>query len=754
MRVENNTSASGVVDTKGISSLPGYPIEMSVYLNLPHCAFNGAGIPFQVGSYGYNPTTIIYYALAHWNLYLATNNEDSLNIFLKQARWLVEHEVIIDEDASGWPLSFTHPDVATNGYWLSALTQGCGISVLVRACKLTGDNTYLKVAHRIIGTFTRDILDGGVSTPVAKEGIFFEEVAIYPAAHMLNGFMFALLGLYDYIMLTDNTQIAELIRHALATMHSLLDEFDLGFWIRSDLLRGRLASPTQFGLQIELLSVLAKFSGCGHCLKLALRWKRYRGSLVARVRYIIVSGFTSCYYAMLERARSVLFPVSHSSQRVRVCVPLPSHPFTGGILTVLDGVAQVTKDIWEMEYLVQFVGPNAEKFNIHRFSTPKMGPWYFPIVWIYCIAGFLKLVSLRRHGVNYQVLLPQDGVFTAAFTAVAGKLIGARVVCIDHSTLTWATNRHYRTQRVNLLETRRWPRALRVLVRLLLRGYWPSLALLSHISKHFVDHYLLPGVTGDEIEKVCDNLRIPQSRITRFASLIDVNTHSILDAPSGARMRKQKGIPVNAIVIAIICRLAPEKGLDIAVESIDSALSELSSELRGRVRVIVAGDGPLRTQIEEEIRMRRLDKTCEMWGEISAQEVSSLLAVSDIFLYTSVRGACMAMSVLEAMASGCAVIASTEPLSNAVLLDDERGITVPPGDVKQTSKAIVRLINNLELCHKMGVKARNYVSVYNSPAEFRRTLLRATYWSGLDEFLQINSKNQGIVPERSLYVRP
>jgi glycosyltransferase involved in cell wall biosynthesis len=213
-------------------------------------------------------------------------------------------------------------------------------------------------------------------------------------------------------------------------------------------------------------------------------------------------------------------------------------------------------------------------------------------------------------------------------------------------------------------------------------------------------------------------------------------------------MREQKDIAADAIVIAIICRLDHEKGLDIAVESIDRALSSLSLELRAQVRVIIAGDGSLRTQLEEEIHTRKLDKTCELWGKISAQEVRSLLAISDIFLYTSVRGACMAMSVLEAMASGCGVIASTEPLSNAVLLADERGIIVPPGDALQTTKALVRLINDPQLCQKMGSMARNYVSVNNSPAAFRRTLLQVTSWSALDALLQRGPNAQVRATER------
>ena len=100
------------------------------------------------------------------------------------------------------------------------------------------------------------------------------------------------------------------------------------------------------------------------------------------------------------------------------------------------------------------------------------------------------------------------------------------------------------------------------------------------------------------------------------------------------------------------------------------------------------------------------------------------------------------MAVLEAMASGCAVIASTEPMSNARLLAEGRGIAVPPGDAEQTALALVQLVNDLELCRRMGDLARDYIAVYHSAAVFRRTLLRATYWSGLDEFLHVGRRSE------------
>lgn len=98
------------------------------------------------------------------------------------------------------------------------------------------------------------------------------------------------------------------------------------------------------------------------------------------------------------------------------------------------------------------------------------------------------------------------------------------------------------------------------------------------------------------------------------------------------------------------------------------------------------------------------------------------------------------MAVLEAMASGCAVIATTEPVSNAHLLSAERGIAVPANNIKEISTALVRLIRDEKLRSCMGQRARKYILEHHSPTIFRQALIQVTYWSGLDEFLEIESE--------------
>jgi glycosyltransferase involved in cell wall biosynthesis len=728
-------SSVGLLDDSQLMPLSVYHVNMALFLRLTQIKSDLGDVPSLTDGQTDTPIIVTQYALALWNRYSVGYQEYLHVAFLVQARWLVEYEQRIGEDAGGWPLVFPAASSHFGKRYLSALVQGQALSVLTRAYVLTRNTTYLEVARRAMHTFERDILDGGVSTPIAGNGIFFEQWAAYPAAHTLEGMVFALLGLHDYLALIGDTDISTLLQCAHDSLHRFLNEFDTGFWTCVDLLQRQLASPKQLLQHAELLSALATISGCEHCLKLSLRWREYHRKPITRLRYHITHCKALYSNVFWEHIRSWFISTSPVSYPLRVSVPISAFPVTGGTRAVLVGVAQVMKDLWKIEYLTQYTEPNAENFIIHTFGNKRTAPWQFPAVWLYVFTGFWKLISLLHHGSDYHIILPQDGVFTAAFAALAAKLAGVRVVCLDHGNLTLLKNQAFRKERLDALTKKNWTQLRIRLARWRYKLYWPSLNLFAWIVVRMTDHFLIPGIAGDSIEDGCRRLGLHLSRVTRFASMIDINRYALPDTISRETFRMTRGIPNNTIIIAMVCRLAPEKGIDIALESISLALSTASSVLRDKVNVIIAGDGPLHEHIKGEISRRDLDNNCTLWGEISTADVALLLGCSDIFLYTSTRGACFSMAVLEAMASGCAVVASTEPLSNKHLLAEGRGIAVPPGNAEKTGMALASLINDLDLCRKMGSLARNYVAIQHSANMFRRSLMRVTYWSALDEFL-------------------
>jgi heparosan-N-sulfate-glucuronate 5-epimerase len=109
------------------------------------------------------------------------------------ARWLADHQrpdggipYLFDVDADNVPM------VAP---WISALAQGQAISELMRAYQLSGSSVYLRAAQHALDPFLHPAPAGVTSWWGGHR--WYEE---YPAAqpeHVLDGFMFALVGLHD-----------------------------------------------------------------------------------------------------------------------------------------------------------------------------------------------------------------------------------------------------------------------------------------------------------------------------------------------------------------------------------------------------------------------------------------------------------------------------------------------------------------------------------------------------------------------------
>jgi len=406
---------------------------------------------------------------------------------------------------------------------------------------------------------------------------------------------------------------------------------------------------------------------------------------------------------------------------------------------VLAGVAQVMGDRWKMVYLTRHKGQRAEGLEIETFGRRAASPWHFPFVWLYCLAGGSKLFALLRRSPGYDLILPQDGVHSAAFAALIGKMAGVHVVCMDHGNVTLLDAPSFRSEVIGRFKAYPWHR--QIVARLLLPFYRPSYRLLARIATHCADQFL---VAGDEVEaSYRQSFGVHPAHIVRYAYMLDTDRFTSPGKEARAKMRAEHGIPEDAIIITLINRLVPEKGLHLAIEGIAQALSALPPNVRARVKVLIAGDGPLRSQVEADIGRHRLDSVCRLWGEAAPSDVVTLLAISDIFLYSGTRGTNYSMAVLEAMAAGCAVIATTRPLSNAKLLAQGRGIAIPAEDVEQICEALVWLVNNPELCRQMGHLARNYVATQHNATMLKRALMRTTFWSELDEFLKPGMESKG-----------
>jgi glycosyltransferase involved in cell wall biosynthesis len=124
----------------------------------------------------------------------------------------------------------------------------------------------------------------------------------------------------------------------------------------------------------------------------------------------------------------------------------------------------------------------------------------------------------------------------------------------------------------------------------------------------------------------------------------------------------------------------------------------------GRVRLLMVGVGPLEGEV------RAAAQGCDDIEILGARtDVDRILARSDVFVRpSSTEG--RSLAVLEAMASGCAVIASDIP-ANAELVDDgHTGLLVPVRDDAALASALHRLVDEPDVRRKLGEGARAAVS--------------------------------------------
>src|SRR5262249_41403141 len=200
-----------------------------------------------------------------------------------------------------------------------------------------------------------------------------------------------------------------------------------------------------------------------------------------------------------------------------VLIVSAAFPGAGGIRSGLAGLAAATEGWWHITYLTRHIGANPDHLPIVGFGRGNATNWQFPNVWLYVLAGFRALRRLARSDRRYRVILPQDGVSAGLFAALYGRLAGVRVVCMDHGTLTVLYSDRFRRERVAKVRRRALP--ARLIGRMRLACYWPSLRLIARTTVRLADHFL---VAGDEVESVLRvRFGVKPERITRYAYIVD-----------------------------------------------------------------------------------------------------------------------------------------------------------------------------------------------------------------------------------------
>ncbi len=161
------------------------------------------------------------------------------------------------------------------------------------------------------------------------------------------------------------------------------------------------------------------------------------------------------------------------------------------------------------------------------------------------------------------------------------------------------------------------------------------------------------------------------------------------------------------VKLIFLGRLTPDKGWAFTLKTFERLVKIVDPD---QFAVLIAGDGPMRSQIEQELT--ELIPSVQLLGRVAPSDVPALLANSDIHVTASEKET-RGLTVLEAFATGIPVIA---PNSGGVvenIKDGENGFLYTPQDGEDFAQKLKQLIENSPLRKQMGLEGLRCVADYS-----------------------------------------
>ncbi|KAK8598850.1 hypothetical protein V6N13_076796 [Hibiscus sabdariffa] len=182
-------------------------------------------------------------------------------------------------------------------------------------------------------------------------------------------------------------------------------------------------------------------------------------------------------------------------------------------------------------------------------------------------------------------------------------------------------------------------------------------------------------------EMLRDVYQIPSSRVHVILNGVDEHDFRS-DLSLGLEFRSKIGVPINgSLVLGVAGRLVKDKGHPLLYEAFSKLIKK-----HPHVYLIVVGSGPW------ENRYKDLGPRVQVLGSMSPSDLKAFYNAIDIFVNPTLRPQGLDLTLMEAMMSGKAVIASRFPsIKGSIVVNDEFGFMFSP-NVESLSEALEEVV--------------------------------------------------------------
>jgi glycosyltransferase involved in cell wall biosynthesis len=169
--------------------------------------------------------------------------------------------------------------------------------------------------------------------------------------------------------------------------------------------------------------------------------------------------------------------------------------------------------------------------------------------------------------------------------------------------------------------------------------------------------------------------------------------------------RRELGYSPNGPVVGMIACLKPQKAPLDFVE-----MAALVRESDPETRFFLAGDGELRSAVEQRVRELGLSDCFDLLGW--RRDMAALLGTLDVLVLTS-RWEGLPRVCPQAMAAGRPVVATRVDGIPEAVVDSRNGFLVEPGDIEGAAQRVVQFLKDPELRQTFGQSGRKHVQEFD-----------------------------------------
>ena len=240
-----------------------------------------------------DPIDVCHLATDRFHVFLEHGDVSARDDFLAVTRGLLDVGRVVELDGR---TCFVVPHFdQVEGYarhhsgWINAMAQGWVGALFMRAHQLTGEERFASAAVHAVGACFVPVGRGGVRDHESNGRVFYEKYA-FPGQtrHVLNGFMSALLGIWDVARASGDRDARSAFDEGVASLDDVvLAIYDTGYTTLYDQRRDRRATPASVfytWVHARQLASLARITRQPRLLAWAERWRTYSHRTDHRLR--------------------------------------------------------------------------------------------------------------------------------------------------------------------------------------------------------------------------------------------------------------------------------------------------------------------------------------------------------------------------------------------------------------------------------------------------------------------------------------